>query len=111
MPGESYSIPPEEPILFISNVVSNSGDLAMVEQNPALHCSYDFSPGNYFFGSHLGWDEGELPAGMLWDPEVGDHLIRSVSQKYLQPVDLGEEGRERLQAIKCRAGPSWELSC
>ena len=83
MLGESYSIPPEEPILFISNVVSNSGDLAMVEQNPALHCSYDFSPGNYFFGSHLGWDEGELPAGMLWDPEVGRRLFE---KKYLTKI-------------------------
>ena len=44
-------------------------------------------------------------------PGGGDHLEKNFSQKYLQPVDLGEEGRERLQAIKCRAGPSWELSC
>ena len=45
-------------------------------------------------------------------PGGGRRLFeKNISQKYLQPVDLGEEGRERLQAIKCRAGPSWELSC
>ena len=92
--GASYDQPPQEPIVFINNVVSNEDGLKMIEQNPP-ECDYDFSQGNYFFGSNLGWS-GALPGGLVWDTS---------------DVDLGTEGAETLQGIKCKAGPSWEQSC
>ena len=92
--GAIYDQPPEEPIVFIRNVVSNDNDLKMIEQNP-VECDYDFSEGNYFFGSRLGW-EGALPSGLVWDT---------------RPTDLGSQGWDRLQSIKCKAGPSWEQTC
>ena len=92
--GASYDDPPQEPIVFVNNVVSNEDDLRMIEQNPP-ECDYDFSPGNYFYGSNLGW-EGPLPPGLMWD---------------FNAVDLGSAGTELLQRIKCQAGPSWEQTC
>ena len=89
--GASYDDPPQEPIVFINNVVSNEDDLKMIEQNPP-ECDYDFSQGNYFYGSNLGW-EGSLPPGLMWD---------------FNAMDLGSEGIELLQSIKSQAGPSWE---
>ena len=47
--GASYDDPPQEPIVFINNVVSNEDDLKMIEQNPP-ECDYDFSQGNYRLG-------------------------------------------------------------
>ena len=92
--GASYSDPPQEPIVFINNNVSNKDDLKMIEQN-SPECDYDFSAGNYFYGTNLGW-EGTLPPGLMWD---------------FNELDLGSEGTELLQKIKCQAGPSWEQTC
>ena len=92
--GASYDQPPQEPIVFITNVVSNDNDLKMIEQNPP-ECDYDFSEGNYFFGSNLGWSGG-LPSGLVWETSA---------------IDLGTEGTRRLEGIKCKAGPSWEQTC
>ena len=92
--GASYDEAPQEPILFNNNVVSNDQDLKMIKKY-SPKCDYDFSQGNYFFGSNLGWD-GDLPEGLIWDKNT---------------MDLGTEGHELLQSIKCKAGPSWEQTC
>ena len=65
----------------------------MIEENPS-DCEYDFSRGNYFFGSNLGL--ADPPDGVVWEQE---------SQ------DLGSTGQQMLERIKCAAGPSWEQYC
>ena len=85
---------PGEPIILRNNVVSNSNGEKMIRHDDT-HVDYDFSAGNYFYGEYLGW-HGDLPDGLFWEEEA---------------KDLGNEGLERLEAIKCRAGPSWEQTC
>ena len=93
--GHSYNESPVEPIVFINNIVSNNENIKMIEQNN-FDVDYDFSRGNYFFGSNLGWDNGEVPDGLIWEEKV---------------MDVGPQGDEMLQKIKCNAGPSWENTC
>ena len=86
----------EEPLIFRNNFVSNTNGEAMIDV-PIPAGQSDFSGGNYFYGENLGLPEGaELPAGLVWEPEA---------------KDLGNEGLERFEAIKCKAGPSWEQTC
>ena len=65
----------------------------MIEENPS-DCEYDFSRGNYFFGSNLGL--ADPPDGVVWEQEA---------------QDLGSTGQQMLERIKCNAGPSWEKTC
>ena len=95
--GDGYEEHPREPIVFIQNFVSNESNDPLIEKNPP-ECQYDFSRGNYFFGSNLGWDneDEEIPKGIEWDKNF---------------MDLGSDGLLRLKEIKCNAGPSWEKNC
>ena len=92
--GKSYEEHPVEPIILRENFVSNSNGERMIHHDDT-HTHYDFSAGNYFYGEDLGW-KGELPEGLVWEQAA---------------KDLGNEGLERLEAIKCRAGPAWEQTC
>ena len=95
MLADGYSDSPVEPISFYDNKVSNENGMKMIEQNPS-DCQYDFSRGNYFFGTNLGWEDDDIPDGLIWEQE---------------PQDLGTTGRDLLERIKCNAGPTWEQYC
>ena len=88
----------DPPITFRNNFVSNKDDMEMIYHHESDDREYDFSAGNYFFGENLGWrgDDQDLPEGMFWEE---------------QAKDLGNEGLDRLERIKCKAGPSWEQTC
>ena len=79
----------EVPLIFRDNFVSNANGEKMIDV-PIPPGQSDFSSGNYFYGENLGLSEGaELPVGLVWEREA---------------KDLGNEGLERLEAIKCKAG-------